>query len=142
MRKTLTTARIALIALFPIAFLLTIGNIHADLHLRVIRTFNPRYGFWLIPIYVFCGFIVAISTFGDKSFFKRKAVLAAHIFSFLAVAAFCTAWILLFNGVLSLNATTHNILVTVDVGSFSLILGYTLAALVRATILFFRRADR
>ena len=136
MKKTISTVRIATIALWPIIFLLIIGAIELRVFLRVSLTFQPSYHLLLIPVYVFSGCVFAFNMFCEKEFIKQKIVVFAHVFSAISVALFCLLWLLNALNVIRVTQSVNFNLSRIPIGVFSLIFGLTIFTAIRAVLLY------
>ena len=139
MKKTISTVRIATIALWPITFLLIIGTIERSLQLRASLTFQPYYILPLILVYIFSGCVFAFNMFYEKEVIKQKITVFAHVFSAISVALFCLLWLLHFFGIVRVAHSVSLNLFRTPIGVFSLILGLTIFAAIRAVLLYKRR---
>ena len=139
MKKAINTVRIATIALWPIIFLLIIGAIERSLQLRASLTFQPYYILPLLLVYIFWGCVFAFNIFCEKEFIKQKIAVFAHVFSAISFALFCLLWLLHFFGIVRVAHSVNFNLFRIPIGVFSLVLGLTIFASIRAVLLYKRR---
>ena len=134
-KKIVNVIHTIFIAIWPISFLILIGEIQTTIQRRISMAFSPTYAYLLIPIYAVSAGLFVLAIFRGKEFQRRKTVFVAHIFAALSVTAFCAMWILSVGEHITLRFIISHTLVRVHVGVFSLLLGYVLSVAIWATIL-------
>ena len=137
MKKANMTQIIA-IALWPIIFLLIIGVIEMRLHIRDVLNFQIFYRLLLIPVYILSGCIFAAGVIYQKDATMQKPVVWAYVASALVVILYSVFWVLAATETVSVfpgNAVRAGV-TRVPIGVFSLVLGLTIFAAIRAVVLY------
>ena len=144
MKKVQNMTRIAIIALWPIVFLLIIGAMEMRFHIRDVLNFQIYYRLLLIPIYMFSACVFGLNIIYTREFIRKRAVVCAYVFSALTVISYGMFWALTLLRPVTAFAG-HAIMVGVirmPISVFSFVLGFTIFAAVRAIVLYKKDVKR
>jgi len=133
-KKAVRVTRTITSAFFPIIFLVAIGPIIYGLGTEIPLNYYQENRYALVSIYVLSGLIFAFNSVCNKSFYKHRSVLKAHIFAAVSVILFFIRWFTVND---QYTLAEHSwLLLYVPTGVVSLTLGYTLYSAIKAAILY------
>jgi ABC-type amino acid transport system permease subunit len=135
MKKT-SIARIVMIALWPVIFLILYGHIATITRLMVSRNFNPRYYLILITYCVISGLVFAINRFSEHEFLKQKIIVRVYLISGISVLLLYVLWIMYITQVVRIESGfINNIFISIPSEALSLMLGYTWYSAIKALLI-------